>query len=141
MTICLVIGLQAKERSQYFLFFPYYCIIARNTAKFRTEMSTRNFPLGKRRQALKADNLTAIYEPIVWKMWERDSVITLHFLFIIFTDANKLERIQQKYAALCYSLFLPHVQYSFANALKHLKRPLMHYSLLKFFLLLKGGTR
>jgi hypothetical protein len=30
-----------------------------------TEMSTRNLPGGKGRQALKADNLTAIYEPIV----------------------------------------------------------------------------
>jgi hypothetical protein len=33
-----------------------------------TEMSTRNFPGGKGRPALKADNLTAICEPIVYKM-------------------------------------------------------------------------
>jgi hypothetical protein len=34
------------------------------------------------------------------------------------TDANKLERIQQKFAALCYYRFLPRVYYSYANALK-----------------------
>jgi hypothetical protein len=35
-----------------------------------TEMSTRKLPGGKRRSACKADNLTAICEPIVWKIWE-----------------------------------------------------------------------
>jgi hypothetical protein len=30
-----------------------------------TEMSTRNFPGGKKRPALRADNLVAIYEPNV----------------------------------------------------------------------------
>jgi hypothetical protein len=35
-----------------------------------TEMSTRNIPGGKGRPAYKADNLTAICEPIVDKMWE-----------------------------------------------------------------------
>jgi hypothetical protein len=33
------------------------------------EMSTRNLPGDERRPADKADNLTAICEPIVWKMW------------------------------------------------------------------------
>jgi hypothetical protein len=35
-----------------------------------TELSTRNLPGGKGRPSLKADNLTAIYEPLVYKMWE-----------------------------------------------------------------------
>jgi hypothetical protein len=35
-----------------------------------TEMSTRNFPGGKGSPARKADNLTAICEPIVQKMWK-----------------------------------------------------------------------
>jgi hypothetical protein len=35
-----------------------------------TEMSARNLPGGKRRPASKADNLTAMWEPIVHKMWE-----------------------------------------------------------------------
>jgi hypothetical protein len=33
-------------------------------------MSTMNFPGGKGRLAGKADNLTAICEQIVYKMWE-----------------------------------------------------------------------
>jgi hypothetical protein len=37
------------------------------------------------------------------------------------TDANKLERIQQKFAALCYNRFLPHVHYSYAKASEYLK--------------------
>jgi hypothetical protein len=35
-----------------------------------TEMRTRKIPGGKGRPAHKADNLTAICEPTVWKMWE-----------------------------------------------------------------------
>jgi hypothetical protein len=35
-----------------------------------TEMSTRNLPGSKARPEDKADNLTAICEPIFWKMWE-----------------------------------------------------------------------
>jgi hypothetical protein len=37
-----------------------------------TEMSTRNFPGGKRRPARKADNLIAICEPTVWQIWTLD---------------------------------------------------------------------
>jgi hypothetical protein len=35
-----------------------------------TEMSNRYLPGDKGRPARKADNLTAIFEQIVWKMWE-----------------------------------------------------------------------
>jgi hypothetical protein len=42
-----------------------------------TEMSTRNLPEGKGRQTRNADNLTAICEPIVQKMWEPRRVTTL----------------------------------------------------------------
>jgi hypothetical protein len=48
------------------------------------------------------------YASVVW-----NSIMT--------TDANKLERIQQKFAALRYNCFLPHVHYSYANALEYLK--------------------
>jgi hypothetical protein len=41
-----------------------------------TEMSTRNLPGGKGRPAHKAENLTVICEPIVWKMWEPRSLTT-----------------------------------------------------------------
>jgi hypothetical protein len=42
-----------------------------------TEMSTRNLPGGKGRAARGTDNLTAICEPIVYKMWEPRRLITL----------------------------------------------------------------
>jgi hypothetical protein len=42
-----------------------------------TEMSTRNLPGGKGQPACKADSLTAICEPIVWKMWEPRRLTTL----------------------------------------------------------------
>jgi hypothetical protein len=43
----------------------------------QTEMSTRNLPEGKGQPTLKADNLTAICEPFVPKMWEPLLLITL----------------------------------------------------------------
>jgi hypothetical protein len=45
-----------------------------------TEMSTRNLPGGKRRLPRKADNLTAICEPIVQKMWKPHNLLSLHGL-------------------------------------------------------------
>jgi hypothetical protein len=39
---------------------------------------------------------------------------------IIINDANKLERIQQKFAAPCFNRFLPQVHYSYALALEQL---------------------
>jgi hypothetical protein len=41
------------------------------------EMSTRNLPDGKGRPARKADNLIAICEPIIQKMWEPRRLTTL----------------------------------------------------------------
>jgi hypothetical protein len=41
-------------------------------------------------------------------------------------DAYKLERIQQKFAALCYNRFLPHVHYSCVNGLEYLKLHTLH---------------
>jgi hypothetical protein len=42
-----------------------------------TEMSTRNLPGGKRRPAVRADKLTTICVPIVWKMWEPRSLTSV----------------------------------------------------------------
>jgi hypothetical protein len=42
-----------------------------------TEMSTRNILGGKGRPARKADNLTAICEPIVWILWDPQRPTTL----------------------------------------------------------------
>jgi hypothetical protein len=39
-------------------------------------MSTRNLPGGKERPAREADNLTAICEPIIYKMWESQRLTT-----------------------------------------------------------------
>jgi hypothetical protein len=41
------------------------------------EMSTRNLPGGKGLPARKADNLTAICEATVYKMWQPRSLTTL----------------------------------------------------------------
>jgi hypothetical protein len=35
-----------------------------------TEMNTRNLPVGKERLTHKAENLTTICEPTVYKMWK-----------------------------------------------------------------------
>jgi hypothetical protein len=40
-------------------------------------MSTGNLPGSKWLPARKAENFTAIYEPIVWKMWEPRRLKTL----------------------------------------------------------------
>jgi hypothetical protein len=42
-----------------------------------TEMSTKILLGGKGRLESKADNLTAIYEPIVYKVWEPRRLTTL----------------------------------------------------------------
>jgi hypothetical protein len=42
-----------------------------------TEMSTRSLPGDKERLARKADNLTSICEPTVYKMWEPRRLTTL----------------------------------------------------------------
>jgi hypothetical protein len=52
-----------------------------------TEMSTRNVPGGKERSARKADNLTAICEPIVYKMWEPRRLTTLWAFTACYRDS------------------------------------------------------
>jgi hypothetical protein len=42
-----------------------------------TEISTRNFPGGKKRPARRAENLAAICEPNVCKLWEPQPLTTL----------------------------------------------------------------
>jgi hypothetical protein len=66
-------------RSLYFFQFssPSSCTMALGSTQPLTEMSTRNLPGGKGRPARKADNLTAICEPAVWKMWEPRRLTTL----------------------------------------------------------------
>jgi hypothetical protein len=55
-----------------------------------TEMSTRNLPGGKERPARKADNLTAIYEPIVEIMWDPRRLTTLWASMACYRDSFTL---------------------------------------------------
>jgi hypothetical protein len=52
-----------------------------------TEMSTRNLPEGKGRPAHGADNLTAICEPTVLKMWEPRRLTTLWAFMAFYRDS------------------------------------------------------
>ncbi|PNF27531.1 hypothetical protein B7P43_G02896 [Cryptotermes secundus] len=42
------------------------------------------------------------------------------------TDANKLERIQQKFASVCFYRFFPHISYTYAYALEKLSLQSLH---------------
>jgi hypothetical protein len=68
-----------------------------------TEMSTRNLPGGKGRPAYKADNLTAICEPIVWKTWEPRRLTTLWASTACYRDSFTL------YLYASFILHLPRV--------------------------------
>jgi hypothetical protein len=56
---------------------PSSRIMALGSTQPLTEMSTRNIPGGEGRLARKADNLTAICEPTVYKMWEPQHLTAL----------------------------------------------------------------
>jgi hypothetical protein len=52
-----------------------------------TEMNTRNVPGGKGRPPHKADNFTAICEPIVKKIWEPRRLTTLLASMAFYKDS------------------------------------------------------
>jgi hypothetical protein len=52
-----------------------------------TEKSTRNLPGGKGRPACEADNLTAICEPIGYKMWEPQHLTALWTFTAYYSDS------------------------------------------------------
>jgi hypothetical protein len=61
-----VVGLILEEAIGFInLPNPSSRTVALESTQFLTEMSTRNFSGGKRRPTRKADNLTALCEPIV----------------------------------------------------------------------------
>jgi hypothetical protein len=51
--------------------------MAVGSTKSLIEMSNRNLPEGKVRPASKADNITAVCKPIVYRMWEPQRLTTL----------------------------------------------------------------
>jgi hypothetical protein len=57
--------------------YPSNRTMALGSTQSLTEMGTRYIPGGKGRPARKADNLTAICEPIVKKIWEPRRLTTL----------------------------------------------------------------
>jgi hypothetical protein len=66
---------------------PSRRIMALRSTQPLTEMSTRNLPGGKGRPARRADNRTAICEPIVYKMWEPRRLTTLRVSTACYRDS------------------------------------------------------
>jgi hypothetical protein len=58
-----------------------------------TGMCTRNLPGGKRRPVRKADNLTAICEPTVYKMWKPRLLTTLWAFTVCYRDSFTFLRL------------------------------------------------
>jgi hypothetical protein len=92
-----------------------------------TEMSTRNLPGGKGRSASKADNLTTICEPTVYKMWEPRRLTTLWGLYGLLQDGLTfflfLPFRCEKYSCLVlYSLRLG-PRYAFGSAYEPTRTP------------------
>jgi hypothetical protein len=72
IVMCMLAGSSPVQVPDEVYFFfnlpnPSSRTMALGSTQPLTEMSTRNFPGGKKRPALRADNLAAIYEPNVWK--------------------------------------------------------------------------
>jgi hypothetical protein len=61
--------------------------MALGSTKPLTEMSTRNLAGVKGRAARRADNLTAICEPIVYKLWEPHHLTTLWASTVCYRDS------------------------------------------------------
>ncbi|PNF20040.1 hypothetical protein B7P43_G05817 [Cryptotermes secundus] len=64
------------------------------------------------------DCMFSLYTTLVRSKLEYESVV---WNSITSTDANKLERIQQRFAALCFKRFFPQVHYNYSLALEELK--------------------
>jgi hypothetical protein len=72
-----------------------------------TEMSTRNLKRGKGRPVLKSDNLTAICEPFIWKMWKPRRLTTLWASTACYRDSfNFITFIQIFHYSVCRILLL-----------------------------------
>jgi hypothetical protein len=65
--------------------------------------------------------MSRMYAQIVHCVRSKLQYASAAWTSITSTDANKLERIQQRFAALCFNRFFPQVQYSYSLALVKLK--------------------
>jgi hypothetical protein len=74
-----------------------------------TEMSTRNLPGGKGRPVRKADNLTVICEPIVYKMWELWRLTTLWAFTACYRDSlvGKADNLTAICEPIVYKMWEP----------------------------------
>jgi hypothetical protein len=70
---------------------PSSLIMALRSSQPLTEMSTRNLPGGKGPPARKADNLTAISEPIVYITWQPRRFTTLWAFTACYRDSFTLD--------------------------------------------------
>jgi hypothetical protein len=61
--------------------------MAQGSTQTLTEMSSRNLPGGKGRPVRGADNLTAIYEATIEKMWEPRRLTTLWAFTACYRDS------------------------------------------------------
>jgi hypothetical protein len=61
--------------------------MAQGSTEYLKEMSTRNLPSGTERPACKAENLTAIFQRTVYKMWEPRRLTTLWAFTIYYKDS------------------------------------------------------
>jgi hypothetical protein len=87
-----------------------------------TEMGTRNLPGGKWWLAHKADNLVAICEPTVWKMWEPRRLTTLWASTACYRDSftfkhNRKNFVIQIYKATYYYTAEYHTSLNFTLCL------------------------
>jgi hypothetical protein len=80
------------------------------------------------------DCMHRLYITLVRSKLEYGSVV---WNSITSTEANKLERIQLKFASVCFYRFFPHVPYSYTFALEKLSLHSLHtrdITLMRFFL-------
>jgi hypothetical protein len=83
---------RVPDEVDFFLNLPYPSsrTMVLGSTQPLTEMSTRNVPGGKNWPARRADNLAAICEPNVYKIWEPQRLATLRASTACYRDSFTL---------------------------------------------------